>query len=80
MVLTELHNMKITNIRVDARLGTGFAIVLILLAASIGLGLPNIEKIEDALLQITQKVVRPQACPRAALAVGLRTHAGPFAA
>ena len=47
--------MKIANIRIGARLGAGFGIVLVLLLAAIALGLMNMEKIEDAMLEITQK-------------------------
>lgn len=47
--------MRITNIRIGMRLGAGFAIILILLAASIGFGLRNMGKIHDALFEITKK-------------------------
>ena len=47
--------MKLENMRIGARLGAGFGIVLLLLAAAIGLGLRNMDTIEEALLDVTQK-------------------------
>lgn len=46
--------MRLTNIRIGARLGAGFAIVLVLLGASIGLGLRNMATIENELQEITK--------------------------
>ncbi len=46
--------MRMTNIRIGARLGAGFAIVLVLLTASIGLGSRNMETIENELVEITR--------------------------
>ncbi|UUZ46857.1 hypothetical protein LP420_24205 [Massilia sp. B-10] len=47
--------MKIANLRIGARLGLGFAIVLVLLAASIGLGLRNMGLMHDSVDRITDE-------------------------
>ncbi len=47
--------MKIANLRIGTRLGIGFAIILVLLAASVGLGLWNMHVMNEALNQITSQ-------------------------
>lgn len=46
--------MKLANLRIGARLGAGFGVVLLLLVASIGLGLKNMETIEETLQDVVQ--------------------------
>ncbi len=57
--------MKPSKMRIGARLGVGFSVVLILLVASIALGLKNMSAMHIALLQITQQnVVKMDAAER----------------
>jgi methyl-accepting chemotaxis protein len=47
-------NMKISNLKIGTRLGLGFGIVLLLLVASVGMGLRYMASIQDTLLNITE--------------------------
>src|ERR1700743_3032060 len=46
--------MKLTNLKIGARLGLGFGIILALLAALIALSLNNMSSINDILLDVVQ--------------------------
>ena len=67
--------MKIANMRIGARLGLGFGIVLLLMVASIGFGLRSMDLIEDRLLDVTHnhnvKLAAVESMSKAQLSVSL---------